>query len=38
MSGTPMDGTARYSYEQNSFANRETEEVHHTKKVAGIYP
>jgi len=32
-----MDDTTRYSYEQSSFANREAEEIHHTKEVAGIY-
>jgi len=32
-----VDDTTRYSYEQSSFANREAEEIHHTKEVAGTY-
>lgn len=34
---TSLDGATCYSYEQNSFADRKTKEIHHTKEVAGVY-
>lgn len=35
--GTSVDDTTCYGYEQSPIADRETKEIHHTEKMAGVY-
>lgn len=34
---TSLDGTTRYRYEQNSFADGKAKEIHRPEEVAGVY-